>query len=972
MRMEITARQLGGSWGLPIHVPYRGLPGRLGGDGLFAKSIIAKYTTSEEQVFPSADFAYPESGGAAAEEMLSELASQLIVMNRIRIQMNIHNRHILRQYSVSVSARCDQLLNELSRQPFLVSGVAPAAVRELRQIWREMAQNADRPASAEVPEDESSLILRVLTAASRGNGSRERYMRLLVRKLQETGADMQTGQSAGEGARSLLARAGTELFRTERSGRSMIMTSWASEMSRQFFWRIQRAPDQVRQLFLRAGGFTSLVSLEKVLRTMDDTAFRHFFVPLMERMESMAEFPEDPGTAGGAFAVTDSVLSGYPAEEDQWSEWLYFSSSAEGSGPAADLNDVSPETVLRMESFLENRTGAEWERFRTELIRTDRRQVIRGLLPEYFSEQPVTGDREKELLFRALVGRTDPAGQLRIQVLETLRKMAVDRYLPSDDEGRQTSGTADAQDLITDTEIQQLNFVTDTWTRGLEYIRGAEGAHGQERLPGTDPEMVFRMETFLENRSIEEWEQFRTELIRSDRDGEIRGLLPQLFAERQAASAQGTPGAGGGQGTAGTDGAPGTAGADGRSVMIMRQEKELLFRILREDRDAVRQLRTLVLEIIRRISLIRENQKEYMTLAESIMNLTTEEWRQLKEELQVLRTEDREIRSLVSEELFASADMEQRARNTEIPGSERDGLEAGIRMSSEKLVFLKALQEQSLQPDSVLTDAGRKLYIRTVLQSTEAGRLIQPSYRELSMEGKENWRRFLTELLQPQTSSGGAGNTAGLYFGRITERYGVADLSRESTGRGSAAGTSVRTEAALSYLERVRGERVLTGPGPSGAEQEPAGPGMAEAVAAQVYPAAAGAGDRSGDREAVPTAQAPEITAAADLTVPAAQAAAGTRSGGNGPSVRPGERTVIRTESHHDIEFETVTHTDREETRAAEDHQMHELSEVLERHEKQISKLIRTQEAIAQQDLPKEVMRQLNGKLRMERLRGGL
>ncbi|MBR3008771.1 MAG: hypothetical protein IKH70_09245, partial [Stomatobaculum sp.] len=109
--MEITARQLGVSHELPVHVPYRGLPGRLGGENLFAKSIIAKYTASDEQDLPSADFAYPESGRAAAEASLSELTTHLTVLNRIRIQMNIRNLRILQRYYLSVSSRCTQILN---------------------------------------------------------------------------------------------------------------------------------------------------------------------------------------------------------------------------------------------------------------------------------------------------------------------------------------------------------------------------------------------------------------------------------------------------------------------------------------------------------------------------------------------------------------------------------------------------------------------------------------------------------------------------------------------------------------------------------------------------------------------------------------------------------------------------------------------------------------------------------------------
>ena len=241
--MEITARQLGVSHELPVHVPYRGLPGRLGGENLFAKSIIAKYTASDEQDLPSADFAYPESGRAAAEASLSELTTHLTVLNRIRIQMNIRNLRILQRYYLSVSSRCTQILNDLSRRSFFTSGISPAAIRELREIHRELDRNAEEAASAAaagaVPpvlkENGSLLLLRILTAASRGNAGREQYMRRLAAQLKETGAGMTAGTdlAGGAGRESLLLRAERELFRTESAGGNRIMTLWASEQARQ-------------------------------------------------------------------------------------------------------------------------------------------------------------------------------------------------------------------------------------------------------------------------------------------------------------------------------------------------------------------------------------------------------------------------------------------------------------------------------------------------------------------------------------------------------------------------------------------------------------------------------------------------------------------------------------------------------------------------------------------------------------------
>lgn len=737
--MEITARQLGASHELPVHVPYRGLPGRLGGENLFAKSIIAKYAASDEQDLPSADFAYPESGRAAADASLSELTTHLTVLNRIRIQMNIRNLRILQRYYLAVSTRCTQILNDLSRRSFFTSGISPAAVRELREIQRELERNAEEAASAtaagavppSLKENDSMLLLRILTAASRGNTGREQYMRRLAAQLRETGAGMAAGtESAGSaGGASLFLRAERELFRTESAG-GRIMTLWASEQARQFFWRIQRAPEQERELFLRAGGFSSVISLEKYLQTMDDVTFRNYSASLLERV----------------------------------SVWMQD-------------------------------------------------QAERGTVPE--NESPA------------------------------------------------------------------------------------------KHLSG--------MIAFLGESGTEEWELFRRELLYADTGGLVRSLVPELFREH---------------------------GNAGEQPLTVQREKEVLFQILREDRDAVRQLRILVLETIRRISVIRENQKEYLTLAESIMNLTTEQWDRMKEDIEILRKEDLEIRSRFPEDMFAEAGRRSVTDTEDLPEAERSFREAGIRMSSEKLIFLKALQEQSLRPDSLLSETGRKLYIRTVLKSTEAGRLIRPSYRELSAEGKENWRKFIADLLRPEDSTDHSGVSSGLYFGGIAGRYGIPfrNGGNPSAGAAERTGAALRTEAALSYLEREREERIFT--------------------AGRILPETA-----------------PEITAGADLTVPAVRGAAqGPGSPGTAGNIRQsaGARAFSAEEVSHDIEFETVTRSSREEEHVMDIKQMEELHKTLERHEHEISKLVRNQESASQQDIPKEVLRQLNSRLRMERLRGGL
>ena len=868
--MVITARQLGYRHELPVHVPYRGLQGRLGGENLFAKTIIAKYASSEEQDLPSADFAYPEQPGAGAEAALSELTERLLVLNRIRIQMNIHNRRILQQFSISVSARCEQLLNELSRSSFFVSGVSGAAVRELREIYRELAEkNSGVSGAPRQPEgrrdEESVLLLRVLTAASRGNAGREQYMRRLVRRLYDMGMGPAAGNAVplNAAAGTLISRAGREIFFTERVSRSIFLTEWASEQARQFFWHIQRAPEQERQFFLRSAGLTSLVSLEKILKTMDDAAFRNYSAPVLERMTSLLREQGDSGAYGFAADFGDS---------DVWTAAARAAKEAEryemqGKAPAELLSAVF--------TFLEGRNPEEWREFREELIKSGGEEPG-SEIPALFREASSAGSpamimrKEKEILFRVLREDRDAVRQLRILVLETIQRVSTIRE-------------------------SQKEYVTLT-----ESIRSM---------------------------SAEQWNTLKEELtvLRNENEA-VSALLPAELLHAGGNTA----------GAAGTELTGPEAGDAAGSTVIMRREKELLFRILREDRDAVRELRVLVLETIRRISVIRENQKEYMTLAESIMNLTSEQWEHLKEDLQSLREEDREIRAQFPADMFLRAGTNSLPAPEALPEEERSFRESGIRMSAEKLVFLKALQAQSLRPDSVLTETGRKLYIRTVLKSTEAGRLIQPSFRELSSEGKEKWREFLSELFRREQNRETAAAGAGLYFGRIAGRYGIRSGTGENASQGTGAGAASipGAGAALLYLEREREGRIQT----PGSKTE--------------------------------TTEAPEISASADIAVPSRAAAAGESRGDRSQA----RQTLLRSgsEQNVDIAFETVTRSSREEERVSERRELKELQETLERHEREITKLVKTQETVSRQDIPKEVIRQLGDRLRMERLRGGL
>ena len=244
----------------------------------FADAIIAKYTASEGLDLPSAAFVYPENASDAAETM-DRLSAQLITLNRIRVQMNVYNQRWLHQFALSLHSSCRMLLRQLNISGSAFPGSASqASVRELEHVLRELGEN-----KTETTQEET--ILRILTAASRGNGARERYMSRLYMRLQES------GKGAGESRQELLYRAGTELLLLKDPGSASgsVGNGWALEAARQFFWRVQRAPEQERKLLLQASGYGTIVSLERALQSMNSTQFRRFSIALVERMGQVSE-----------------------------------------------------------------------------------------------------------------------------------------------------------------------------------------------------------------------------------------------------------------------------------------------------------------------------------------------------------------------------------------------------------------------------------------------------------------------------------------------------------------------------------------------------------------------------------------------------------------------------------------------------------------------------------------------------------
>ena len=121
------------------------------------------------------------------------------------------------------------------------------------------------------------------------------------------------------------------------------MTSWASEQARSFFWRIQRAPEQQRRLFLEAGGYHSLVTLEKHLRTLSDAEFRATVLPVLDRVSSGAVSVPGTGlTFGAAGTALDWAAGKLPEQLETQVTGQMLEQALEGltegsakAGPAA-------------------------------------------------------------------------------------------------------------------------------------------------------------------------------------------------------------------------------------------------------------------------------------------------------------------------------------------------------------------------------------------------------------------------------------------------------------------------------------------------------------------------------------------------------------------------------------------------------------------------------------------------------------
>ena len=1230
--LKTQAVRLGSSYRLPVHILQWSVPARLGGDASFAEDIMAKYLTSNERRSSSVDFVHPKFGERDAGNVLSELSRQLVQLNRIRIQMNMHNYRIMQRYSLSVSTRCEQLLNFLEMNTNVYSGVSQEAVRELVQIHQRLKEQiavagtsgrtADKSSSekssagnSSALDDESSLILKILTAASKGNGTRERYIRNLVRRMQSAGGSA-SGDSHSSQARVFLKQAESELFLVSDRERGGSMTIWMSEDAKKFFWKIQRAPEQIRNIFLNAGGFSSLIALEKTLKTMDTRSFHTFAEALMERVSMII------------YETAGSGRNGNPDTEYGDEEWLNLRRRMES------IEESSPGFVLQTENdafhFIETITDEEWNRFRTELIHSDREESLKKHLPELYTAltgtvlvsagkvsdsetaavpadgtmlsdgakpvsaagaKPVSADREAsdsstgietdaasgnvlsrdaaisilrnmdsetfrtvirpvlermttsvsetvqngeapegdretvytrhyntaEMLIRAFAERdteyvyeserlntqrisetnyvqrmlsasekvwesfctemiyADRNGELRKQAPELYQALveviegseilpeqsgAINRRTSegsrtaesegsraAESEGSRTaesegSRTAESEgsraaeyeviENIINTmdhetfrkvvlplfnDISEMNTIE--MTDREEYANGSPGA-SELSVRQFAMEKVFNvlaekngdvhekdsfseyLMQFFEQHSDEDWEIFRSELIYADDKGELRKELPELYeaftdaytnastrqnkatgeesaeqagllAEEYEKRKEALDSTAGDQDEAEAGAASVTRderGNEDRETEIIHQ-KELLFKVLREERGTMRILRTLIIEAIRNIAIIRENQREFMTLADSVMNLTNEQWNEFKRDVRVLRKEDLDIRQLIPETVFREAvskskyrtleeDVHRTEENLERQESRQEILMSGIRMSAEKMELLRILREETERRDTVFTDIGRKLFVNTILRNSEAGHLIRPSIREMTSEGRESWRSFVTELLHIDRNASGDGAHAGTgYFGKLADQYGLS-FRNETSGTGT---DSIR-EAALHVMEQRRQERILDRETIIRREREIERE-LAENAQTQVFRLLP---SESAAMYPESISNIPGQTTV-DITVqrpgPNRDTAAQIRSAQE--ELRRAERRN-QTEAVHDIEFETVRRTVSDQNNSTE---LKRVSEVVERHERVISGLLKAHKADADRDLPREVIRKINDRMRMERLRGG-
>ena len=906
MRFEIKARQISHLGPMPVITRYQIPREGVQASSAFADAIIAKYTASEGLDLPSAAFVYPENASDAAETM-DRLSAQLITLNRIRVQMNVYNQRWLHQFALSLHSSCRMLLRQLNISGSAFPGtVSQASVRELEHVLRGLGEN-----KTETTQEET--ILRILTAASRGNGARERYMSRLYMRLQEI------GQGAGESRQELLYRAGTELLLLKDPGSASrsVGNGWALEAARQFFWRVQRAPEQERKLLLQASGYGTIVSLERALQSMNSSQFRRFSIELVERMGQVSEL------SGGSESLrSDKRFAGIEEQIEQISpaEWTALTELLEKEGyffTDDEIVTLSGEDIPALAS--EQARQLFW---RIQRAPEQERQ--------FFLE--AGGFSSMEALGKALKTMDDVTfRRFSAQILEKLHAFA-----GKPEQAAAVSGQA--QNLST------------SQPQGVDAVQ----------IPGSTAKAQNADAVLIKSFDA---------LLTQDSDAEDR----------------------------------------------LQTQKQIFLKHLHGGSETARVLERALRTVTEQHQILTENTQIYDLLSESVLNMTMSDWRGFRTEIinmreleipggvdfSFLQTKDDATAAGTLAPDNEKADMtlfqNGRAAGREISAQEstdegrreKDAqqlrIEEGIRMSREKTQLIRELRVLSRMPDSSIRTVERFLQENTLLRESAPAKEGTSYYQKLTAKERVNWRAFIADLLSAPDGSGAASIPTEQVFYRIHTRPGGAMLALLQGNEGASEdfGSSAGG-VALSVVEKLREGRVVTGEQPAQKTAATAGNSgtfsylLQRTVAADARSAA---GDRvdsvSGgpDMEHVPAQQnaglvndGPDMELApADMEVPHK---AQTPEAGTSTPHRAGEEEHSAL-SYRDIEFETTSYHTQEHTVHEAAAELGDVVKRLDQQQREIERLRSTQQRLAEHNVSREILKKLDERVQMERLRGG-
>ena len=881
----------------------------------FADAIIAKYTASEGVDLPSAAFVYPENASDAAEAM-DRLSAQLITLNRIRVQMNVYNQRWLHQFALSLHSSCRMLLRQLNISGSAFPGsVSQASVRELEHVLRELGEN-----KTETTQEET--ILRILTAASRGNGARERYMSRLYMRLQES------GKGAGESRQELLYRAGTELLLLKDPGSASgsVGNGWALEAARQFFWRVQRAPEQERKLLLQASGYGTIVSLERALQSMNSTQFRRFSIALVERMGQVSELSgvsESLRTNKRFAGIEEQIEQISPAEWTALTELLekegyFFTDDEIVTLSGEDIPALASEQARQL--FWRIQRAPEQER-------------------QFFLE--AGGFSSMEALGKALKTMDDVTfRRFSAQVLEKLHAFA----------GKPEQAAA--------VSAQAQNLSTSQ-------TQGAFAA----QIPGGTADA-------------------------EDADAALIKSLDALLTQ------------------------------DSDAEDRIQTQKQVFLKHIHGGSETARVLERALRTVTEQHQILTENTQIYELLSESVLNMTMSDWRNFRTEIMNVRElelpggVDFSFLQTPSDAMTAGtstpdnekADMtllqNGRAAGRGISAQERTDegrrekaaqqlrIEEGIRMSREKTQLIRELRVLSRMPDSSIRTVERFLRENTLLRESAPAKEGASYYQKLTAKDRENWRTFIANLLSAPGGSGAASIPAEQVFYRIHTRPGgamLALLQGDGSGRDREVSGSSAGGVALSVVERLREGRVVTGGQPA---QQPATRTGNSGTFSYLLQrtAAADARGAAGDRvDSVSGGPNMEL-ASADLEVPYKAQTPEPVTNGPDMELAPADlevphkaqtpETVPTTphragseehsaSSYRDIEFETTSYHTQEHTVHEAATELGDVVKRLDQQQREIERLRSTQQRLAEHNVSREILKKLDERVQMERLRGG-